>query len=297
LYIDFSRYKCFTENPERYRLIYEQNLHPKAMPYGLARGTAFHRIAELMEILKKDKDAYPVTFGRDIDRALIEEGIEAEARDNAWRMYHAHQSYVNNPHPPKILEMEREWSLPLDDPKVPANEMRSAIIPTASGHHLCGRVDQIIESDAGRFVLDTKTAHAKTQLARTKKDWLTNKQADFLLIGAKALGYNVKCLIIHVILETTPPRIWEITVTRTAAQLEQLKRSALLTCSIIEHLRSTFGIDDPWPHLDAQWPCNTADRCDYRSICGQHIEYPMDLVDFKERKEHLALLRPKQETK
>ena len=168
-----------------------------------------------------------------------------------------------------------------------------------SGHHLCGRVDQIIESDAGLFVLDTKTAHAKTQLARTKKDWLTNKQADFLLIGAKALGYTPKCLIIHVILETTPPRVWEIPVTRTAAQLEQLKRSALLTCATIEHLRSTFGIDNPWPHLDAQWPCNTADRCDYRSICGQSMS---DLghgildVDFKPRKEHLALLRPKPRT-
>lgn len=292
MYIDFSRYKCFTENPERYRLIYEQNLHPRAMPYGLARGTAFHRIAEL-----RGGDKWNKT---DIDASLLGEGVSLEALDNAWRMYEAYLGYVNNPHPPKILEMEKEWSLPLMCGKM--DHMGGIMDPSAcgieSGHSLCGRVDQIIESDAGRFVLDTKTAHAKTQLARTKKDWLTNKQADFLLIGAKALGYDVKYLIIHVILETMPPRIWEIEVTRTAAQLEQLKRSALLTISMIEHLRSTFGIDNPWPHLDAQWPCNIADRCDYHSICGQAMS---DLghgildVDFKPRKEHLVLLTPKPE--
>jgi len=289
VHIDQSRYKAFWQNPERYRLIYECNLHCSAMPYGLARGTAFHRIAELQHEGK--------ALDPDIDAILESEDIEKEARDNAWRMYYAYRGYINNPHPPKVLAMEKEWYL----------NLRHAQDPVGLEHAMCGRVDQITESNAGLFVVDTKTAHSRTQLARVKKNWLTDKQADFLLIGAKALGYDVKCLLIHVILETTPPRIWELAVTRTPAQLEQTKRSALLTCSIIEHLRFTHGVDEPWPHLDNEWPCSTPDKCDYRSICGRRTrhpsaptfaEHPDAIPDgFKLRKEHLALLRPSEEMK
>lgn len=266
--IDQTRFDAFWRNPEAYRIRYECNLVPVALSYGLARGSALHLIAE---------HASKGLSRPDIQAILVAENLSDRAIAMAWVLWDEFQrQYGNDPRIRKIdAEMEFDYRIP------------------GSPHSLVGRIDELLEWNGALWCGELKTASAKAYYDRTRNDWETKKQADFEIIGARSLGYDVRGVLVRTIVESTPIKIWPFEVTRTEHQLEATKLQVHETCELIEFMRRTFGSDMPWPHVCFSYPCSKPDACEYASLCCQNrlAWTESDLEQFKPREEHLELMK------
>jgi hypothetical protein len=276
--LDQTRFKSFWQNPERYRLQYEKMLEPRAGIYGIQRGTAFHLIKEGVylgasqeEIAAILSGAWPNYQGQTLQ--LAPEAIEA-----AWAMWRCFERTY-----PSGCEIEVESV---------EYEFKHQVLPD-SPHFAVGRIDEILTYHNTTWVGEAKTAYGKANYDRLLDDWAHDAQADFVILGARELGYDVNRVLVRVVVERIPPMCFPpIEVKRSEHQLSVMSLNIHQTCEIIEMMRHTFGIDVPWPHL-SNWPCNVLDKCEFNSLCGRatsEIE-PDELAPFKEREEWLELMR------
>lgn len=281
MYLDQTRFKAFWQNPELYRLQYEKMLEPRAGIYGIQRGTAFHVIAESKHLGLADEVIQAILEGKQPNPVGQILELSPDAIANAWGMWPCFE----RAYPPgcgiEVESVEREFK-------------RQAL--PDSPHFAVGRIDQILTYHDTPWVGETKTAYAKANYDRLLDDWAHNVQADFMILGARELGYDVNRVLVRVVVERIPPMCFPpIEVERSEHQLAVMSLNIHQTCEIIEMMRHTFGIDVPWPHL-ANWPCNVLDKCEFSSLCGRatyEIE-PDELALFKERKEWLKLMRKEQ---
>jgi len=256
--LDQTRYRAFWNNPEAFRLRYLLDLDAlkEGAPskYGRDRGTVFHILNE----------------GAEDAEAQIKATQNPAAVTMARHMHSVYKQATN----PKFKTLAKEVAF-----RVSIGNGR---------HSMAGRIDSIIEPPGGLvWCGETKTASARADLAVTKWEWQRNPQADFEIIGAQSLGYNVEGVLVHIIKEAVPqPRIWQIEVKRTAEQLEIMKRSVEMTCDIIQMLIKQYGIDKPWPHAIPGFnPCLKKGYCDFEQDCACET---LDHTKYSSRLEHLS---------
>ena len=263
--IDQTRYSAFWLNPERWRLRYALDLDAlkdgAPAKYGRDRGTTFHIISEC--------EHKQVSY-----EARLHEEVKDETARNMGRVMYSAYKKATNPKFTKIAA-ELEFCVPIE----------------GSPHQMVGRLDAILElPNKQLWVGETKTASMRADLAKLKWEWQRNPQADFVIIGAKSLGYDVEGVMVHTVKEAKPePRVWPIEVRRSPQQLNVMKYNVHQTCEIIKMLVETFGVDRPWPHVPPTFnPCTRADYCDFEQDCG-HVD--LDKSCYTKREEHLELLR------
>jgi len=276
--IDQTRYKAFWQNPELYRLKYEKNLVAKAMAYGLSRGTAFHCIADLKAGGMPDDFIQAVLEGREPDPRGQTLSLSPDAIQNAWILWRVFEATYPPEYGIQVLDHEREFQVP---------------IGAEARHFAVGRLDQIVMYQGDLWVGEMKTAYAKASYDKLLDDWNHNKQADFVMLGARSLGFEVKGVLVRYAVEKTPPVCFPpLEITRSEHALNLTLLNVHQTCEIIEMLRATFGIEQPWPHL-SNWPCSVVGKCEHEAICGRASDEidPAELEGFKSREEHLVLMR------
>ena len=275
MYLDQTRYEAFWLNPEKYRLTYELNLVPKNMAYGLARGTALHTIAEEVQAGKSRDEVNLILAGMTpTSRGNTIDSIEKKAVAMAWLLWDTLSNWPSY-QGIQIVECEKEFIAPIPN----------------SPHAMVGRIDSILQDKDGLWCGELKTANPRARYDSFVDDWRRKKQADFEIIGAKSLGFEVEGVHVWQIVEGTPPRIWEVQERRSEHTLAVSMLNVHETCEIIEMMRATFGVNEPWPHLTNQWPCSSSGKCEYETICGQSFDRmtPADLEAFKAREEHLDI--------
>ena len=256
--IDQTRYKAFWSNPEYFRLRYLKDLDAKIEgapnKYGRDRGTVFHILNE----------------GAEDAEAQIKEAVQSPAAITMARTMHTAYKQATNP---KFKTLAKEVAF---------------MVSIGDGRNgMAGRIDSIIETASGLvWCGETKTAGTRADLAAIKWEWQRNPQADFEIIGARSLGYDVEGVLVHIIKEAVPaPRVWQIEVKRTPEQLATLERNVYMTCEIIQMLITQFGIDKPWPHVIPGFnPCVKTGYCDFEQDCSS---CNIDSSKYTKRKEHL----------
>lgn len=259
--IDQSMYRAFVNNPERFRLHYALNLSPAELAFGIQRGSAFHQFMEDW--------ALKISVSR-TRQTCIDKGLNTKAIDIAEAMATVvKEKYPSNG---KLKTLLTEKEFVYDIPGSP--------------HQMVGKIDHVIEYNGKLYVGDFKTASAKTQRGKKEKEWETDVQADFYLIGVRTLGYETNDFLVRVITETTPVNIWEIFTRRSNQQLNLMLRSTHIVCETINMFVNTFGINEPWPHF-SNWPCDGGSWCEYRNICNTFHETDSLPLGFIPREEHL----------
>lgn len=278
--IDQTRYDAFWNNPERYRLTYECNLVPGKLPYGLARGIAMHVIMEESAYGRTHEEIEAILKGEcpNSKGEMIQEPISDEPRANAWIMAEA------------VLEaypLHGDSSCELIQPEA---EFKFQIV--GSPHFMAGKVDQILSRDGELWCGELKSANAKKRFDQITEEWQQKSQADFEILGARSLGFDVHGVFVRTVVEKSPVVIWPLDVTRTEHRLQLKMLNVHETCEIIETLRASIGSDAPWPHVPLTFPCNRGGSCEYERICGNRVSEisPADLEEFKERTEHLPCI-------
>jgi hypothetical protein len=275
--IDQTRYDAFWRNPERYRLTYELNLVPKTMQYGLARGTAFHLIAEERARGRSKEEIDAILRGQQPGTRGPVEPIEEKAIEAAWVLWNAMEAkYPRDPNIELVAsELEFMYQIP------------------GSPHYMVGRIDQVLARNGELWCGEFKTANARARYDKFVEDWKQKAQADFEIVGAHSFGYKVEGVWVRQVVETTPPTVWELEERRSQHRLQVMMLNVHQTCEIITMMKATFGINQPWPHLSLSWPCSMGGKCEYETICQQDFEAltPNDLESFKQREEHLDCVR------
>jgi hypothetical protein len=274
--IDQTRFEAFWRNPDKYRLTYELNLTPKALPYGLARGSALHLIEEL-SAKKWSREQINAALKGEGDnlRGYQTEKLPEKAIGIAWGMYDELQRHSAGL---QVIGVEQEFKFDIP----------------GSPHSMVGRLDKIVMRNGELWCEELKTANAKSRFDQRDDEWKWKAQAGFEIIGARTLGYDVRGVLVRYIIEAVPPKAWpHIEARRSDHQLQVLQLNVHQTCEIIQMLKRTFGADQSWPHLGMNWPCGTPGKCEYEGIC-QHATKQLtsnDLIYFKPREEHLEMLR------
>lgn len=271
--IDQTRTKAFWSNPEAYRIQFQLNIVPAAKSYYLDRGTAFHTYIDL-----KSK-SHDVAYTCDVLRGLVDYqgqrfNIPQKPLDQGMMMGDAflsrHQlgEYT-------IEASELEFNVPID----------------GSPHAMVGRLDQVVTIDGKQWLLEFKTANAKASFSKKETEWESDIQADFEIIGARSFGYEVEGVLVQYVLETSPIKVWApLEVRRSEAQLARTLLMVHQTCETVEMYKSTFGLEQPWPHLP-NWKCQ-GDWCEYKGICQQQgMTLESCGKGWKKRDEHLVILQ------
>lgn len=272
--LDQTRYECFIDNPERYRITYECNLVPVQRQAGLDIGIAMHKMIEFM-------DADPSV----LDAALRAEDCTEDNIREARRLLPLYKQYKRN-HP------QYRWITNEQDVEVP--------IPF-SPHSMVMRLENVTQVgvDGVYFVEEYKTAHARTTEYELKQEWKYKAQAGFEILGARQLGYDVQFIKVLTFVKRDPAVMVPedgLEVYRTQFDLDSLMLTVAQTCDTIEFYRQRYGVENPWPrwyHTKwASYSCK-ADKCEYAALCGQRSSdwNATDLCEFKEREEHLDIMK------
>lgn len=279
MHIDNSRYTAFLANPERYRLVYEQNIVPKERPFALARGGHFHKLNEA-----RNKGLSP-----DATKELIlkNEVPSPKARQSAEALFAAFKrKYDGNP----------DFKLAYQDGK-PLAEMEFDIQIPGSPHFIIGAIDEVLEYQGALWLGDTKTANAKSSELKKRVEFNMSSQPLFYLNAARLLGLEVEGMLFRVVTEHIPPRNWIIPVRKTDRQLQIGLLNIHQVAEMITTMRRTFGIDEVWPHITQTYPCNYETNgksaCEYADICQRRrVELSdADLEPFTERVDHLDVMK------
>lgn len=262
-YLDQTRFVQFWENPEKFRIVYLNNIVPKILPYGLQRGLGFHLLVDAYH--KKQTEEV-------IMQRFATEGVGEEAQKNARILL---EVYLRDRTPYDVVVTEAEFKVPLE-----------------GGHFLVGRLDQILNTELGVINGELKTGYDKTKEAYEIKNWRTKRQADTLILGSRALGFELDSVLPIYAIESVPPKLWELPlVSRTEFELELTKRAFAQTCDMIETMIEKYGKDDPWPFINS--PFRRIDEYEHLYGMSTSSWSDEDLADFKERREHLDMLRDK----
>lgn len=271
--IDASRYNLFWSNPERYRLreIWKlAPIEPKAdsfaalLTYGRRRGTCTHELLDgkyrgvpREQSIAELKDG---GFGdKEIAAALrlvsaVEERYPGEA-------YLAHEA---------VFEYQ------ISD----------------SPHVMTGRVDHIlpsIQEGAPPIIGDWKSSRKRTkkEMAALIDSYKASAQVSFYMLGVPTLGFAVGDFLYRILEDRGPkekPRIYEAWTTRGSLELAKFARGVHQTCELIEWMKRTFGVENPWPNL---WePFDKG----YSSMLGQKMFEGFMPEGFTERVEHLETM-------
>lgn len=271
--LDQTRYKAFWESPERYRLNYGLNIVPAKKSFYLDRGIAFHTTVDLASKFFNEQDIEEILTGAREYQGKYH-AVEQKARESGVSLA---QAFLSNNHlgQYKVLGSEQEFDVPIE----------------GSPHSAVGRLDQVIEIDDKKWILEFKTANAKTSYSKKEKEWETDVQAGFELLGAKSLGYSVEGVLVQYVVDKNPPAVWEpLEVKRSNALLQRLKLTIHQTCETIEMYLGAFGVEQPWPHLD-NWKCNGG-YCEMASICQkQGVTIENCGAGWMKREEHLEILQ------
>ena len=265
--IDASRYTMFWSNPERYRLRECWKLAPEepkagtfaALPtFGRRRGTCFHELLDA---------AYRGVSEAEAVQSLKDGGFGEKEIEVAQRMAaRVRQLYPDE----KYLAHEALFESPIPD----------------SPHSLVGRIDHILERDGEVLVGDWKTSkpRSKADAARKADEYCRSHQVGFYLIGARQLGFDCRRFLYRLVQsgsDSAGVSITEHFTERTTLQLGELTRAVHITCELILWLRSTFGIERPWPQLPGPFDS------DYAPIMGQRMYEGFMPEGFRPKVEHL----------
>lgn len=271
--IDQTRTKAFWSNPEAYRIQFQLNIVPAAKSYYLDRGTAFHTYIDLKSKGFDDHDVEEILTGQKEyqgQRFNIAEKPRSQgvAMGEAFLGRHQLGQYTI-----EASELEFRYQIP-DSP-----------------HEMVGRLDQVVTIDGKQWLLEFKTANAKASFSKKETEWESDIQADFEIIGARSYGFDVEGVLVQYVLETSPIKVWApLEVRRSEAQLARTLLMVHQTCETVEMYKSTFGLEQPWPHLP-NWKCQ-GDWCEYKGICQQQgMTLESCGKGWKKRDEHLVILQ------
>jgi hypothetical protein len=256
--ISVSRLKCFVNSPERYRLQYILNIVPAQESYALIRGSTFHTIMNHKNRRSSAEHIAAVLKGTvpDFDgRTLKDHSLDSTSAFNSGViMAEVVTAYEN------CLASEVDFDFEIE----------------GSPHRIHGRIDAIFEDDEGLWVGEYKTASIKQNYKKKEREWEHDYQADFEILGARSLGFDVRGVKVQYVVDSNPPRTWEpMPVYRDNAKLARTQLYTHQICDTIEMFTNTYGGQDPWIHLN-NWPCDGGEWCEYRSIC-QRCENQLDL--------------------
>lgn len=271
--IDQTRTKAFWSNPEAYRIQFQLNIVPAAKSYYLDRGTAFHTYIDL-----KSKGLYDVE---------ILEVLSGETEYQGQRF--------NISEKPRLQGLSMGEAFlgrhQLGQYTIEASELEFRYQIPDSPHEMVGRLDQVIKIDGKQWLLEFKTANAKASFSKKETEWESDIQADFEIIGARSYGFDVEGVLVQYVLETSPIKVWApLEVRRSEAQLARTLLMVHQTCETVEMYKSTFGLEQPWPHLP-NWKCQ-GDWCEYKGICQQQgMTLESCGKGWKKRDEHLVILQ------
>jgi hypothetical protein len=128
----------------------------------------------------------------------------------------------------------------------------------------------------------TKKGDCSTKL----EEYCRSAQVPFYLLGAGSLGFNTKRFLYRLVIDD--PNGVEIQphfTSRTGLELAAFARGVHQTCCLIEWMKQTFGVEQPWPQLAERF------SSDYLLIMGRRM-YKDYLPDgFEPKVEHLEILR------
>jgi hypothetical protein len=219
LKISYSKYKTFTDNPEKYRLYYEIGLTPEGdetptlWNFGRRRGRCFHELSE------------------GLDRAALvkEYGAEMVARCELMR--------EAVPDLGELDWIERSFEVPIQDGK----------------HIIIGRIDhRFVNRDGVRHPGDFKTTkgtRTKKELGEYFADLERSTQHHFYLRAAREWEAS-ELFTYHVVLDRknkdSKPTYVPIDLALGPAAVDRTMSSVYAACEAIEFLR-TYGIEKPWP--------------------------------------------------
>ena len=200
----------------------------------------------------------------------------------------------------KQYDGDKRFELVYDEGMVLAEIEFDLAIPD-SPHRIIGRFDEILKYDGHLWVGDTKTANEKSTENKKRIEFGFSSQPLFYINAARMLGYNVRGMLYRVVTAHTPAKHWVIPVRRTEYDLLRGLRAISRTADIIERLKASIGIDEPWPHLATGYPCNYTNpstqriQCEFADICNRASSEltEEDLEGFVKRVEHLDLMKPK----
>ena len=270
--IDASRFSMFWANPERYRLREIWKLTPKEpsmdsfaglLSFGRRRGTCFHELmdADYRGIL--EPQAVQDLIDGDFEEKAIATGLRMKA---AVKTRYFNETYLAH-------ESLFEYQIP------------------GSPHIMTGRIDHILSDEDGPVIGDWKGSNSPTKKEMQKKieTYKNSAQVDFYLIGATTLGFNTGRFLYRVLenVPRRPPKIAHVKIheawtERTGLQLDRFSQYVHVTCEMIEFLKRTFGVENPWPVLHEPF-----DR-GYGAILGRKRVEGLELPEgFTEKIEHL----------
>lgn len=269
--IDNSRYTTAVGSFEKYRLTYELGLVPAQENENLATGLWMHEFMSW--------DFKGVTDKAEATRLVLEKGELTDKYAEAGYGYYLVLKEHMEERGYERIASEMEYKVPLEH-----------------GHFFLGRFDEV--SKFGIVVVDEfKTWSARRAEWEWAKEWKCSPQATGLLIGSRALGHDTQYIDVHIVIKDTPARVKTYKVERTQYDIDYHMQTLAQYCDIIEMLREKWGIERPWPHQipsiwysDLRGSCNN-DWCEYKAICGlRHVKGVIP-EGFKQRKEHLEVLR------
>lgn len=271
--LDQTRTKAFWSNPESYRIQFQLDIVPAAKSYYLDRGTAFHTYIDLKSKGETPETIYAVLSGQteyqgqkfNVAEKPLQQGV---SMGEAFLASHQLGAY-------EIDASELEFAFPIE----------------GSSHTMVGRLDQVVTIDGKKWLLEFKTANAKASFSKKETEWESDIQADFEIIGARSFGFDVEGVLVQYVLETAPVKVWApLPVHRSEAQLNRTLLMVHQTAETIEMFKSTFGLEQPWPHLP-NWKCQ-GDWCEFKGICQQQgLTLASAGKGWKKREEHLEILQ------
>ena len=123
--IDNSRYTAFLANPEKYRLVYEQNLVPAETPFALARGGHFHKLNEA-----RNKSLSPT----DTKALVMKNHVGEKARQSGEALFASFK---------RRYDGNGDFALAYDD-GTPLAELEFDLPIPGSDHRILGAIDEVI---------------------------------------------------------------------------------------------------------------------------------------------------------
>ncbi len=267
--LSVTSFREFWDNPERYRLVHQKNWVPAETPFSLERGISMHVALQVMGAGGTEEETLDMLIGaKPRPDGRVEALTNTRALSEGVGMAKALLPL------PAALAREAYFQFPVSLHN--------------SGH---GIIDFI---RADEVIVEFKSVNPRASYSQKEKDWNTDPQADFELLGAAALGIKRPRLIVQYVQEPSKRgedwKVWEpVPVVRTPAQLEVMRNNIEVTASMIQGLIQSPGIDHPWPHLE-NWKCG--ENCPFRGVCG-HItsDFTQPPPGFRTREDYLKAVK------
>lgn len=275
--LDYTGFTLYHVNKELYRIVRLQNKVSKKKNPLMDVGGAFHKIEEC-NFYKYDAREYAEEMGK-FELASV---TEAENLYPVLAKY-KHENNIN------VIESEVEFEWQIPD----------------TNHSIVGKTDWMMKDG---YPADLKTLDNGTTQEQFEGMWVFNYQAEFNILGQRARGYtNIEGRFgVYGIRKAwkakpekkyqkkpLPVEVLKHEVKRSPFELQTFLITFIQTCDEIEWRIGKYGIDVSWGHyvhgMFDGYRCRTGE-CEFAEICGQHVRN-WDLTNFKDREEHLELMK------